>query len=169
MDVLWVLRTGEQVQPVPINRDGRSQCPASVSRLQPGQLRVRRARAGVCNTQPGATSLHPGPSPPAQCYLQTLPEGKGETLDLAQSRQLSVLGRGHWSREKCTDSGPLKERKSGTSPLNCGSQMGKGSGGRPGLKTRSSSRQIITQTVPSHRAVIWGSSADRSPTLTVLV
>ena len=107
-----------------------SQCPASVSRLRPGQLRVSGARAGVCNTQPGTTSLHPGPSPPAQCHLQTLPERKGKTLDLAQSRQLSILGRGHWSREKCTDSGPLEERKSGTSPLNCGSQMGKGCGGR---------------------------------------
>lgn len=128
--VFWALRTGEQVQPVPINRGGRSLGPVAVSCLRPGRPKVRGARAGVCNIQPGNTSLHPGPLPPAQCYLQTLPEGKGKTLDLAQSRLLSVLGRGHWSREKRTDSGPPKERKSGTSPLDCASQVGKGSSGR---------------------------------------
>lgn len=75
--VLWALRTGEQVQPVPINRGSRSLGPVTGSRLQPGWPKVRGARAGVCNIQPGNTSLQPWSLAACPVLSVTTATGKG--------------------------------------------------------------------------------------------
>lgn len=75
--VFWALRTGEQVQPIPINRGGRSLGPVAVSRLRPGWPKVRGASAGVCNIQPGNTSLHPWSLAACPVLFANTARGKG--------------------------------------------------------------------------------------------